>query len=314
MRFLIFFNLLAIVVIGAALARMYQGTPLPWQLSYASKTATPASMPPADVQTSSMATPHGFVVPEANPRRVRQGEADKKVVATDDTLRFLTEGSYPPFSEHRAGGKLVGYDVDTANAICRHLSRPCEVEARSWKDLLPALRKNEGDAVVASMLIGSPAIGDETGISFSKPYYATPGHFAARRGSASLSALAGRTIVVQSGSTHEAFLKARFPDAKRLAVKTLAEAEKALADHRADLIFADRNALLIWLKSEKEGACCHLVGGDYNDPKYFGKGAGIAVRATDKQLLTQINQALAGMARDGTETKIARSYFGQSIR
>ena len=229
-------------------------------------------------------------------------------------MRFLTEGSYPPFSDRSADGQLVGYDVDTAKAICQHLSRPCEVEARSWDDLLPALRNDQGDAVVASMLIGSSAIGEQPGIAFSKPYYLTPGHFAARRDNTSLSALAGRTIAVQSGSTHEAYLKARFPDAKRLAVKTLAEAEKALADHRADLIFADRNALLIWLKDEKEGGCCHLVGGDYNDPKYFGKGAGIVVRAGDKHLLTQIDKALTEMARDGTEMKIARPYFGRSIR
>lgn len=314
MRFLIFFNLIAIIVIGAALARMYQGTPLPWQLTYASKGATPApSAPPPEAQAPSAAKP-GFVVPEENPKRPGQEQPDETAAPTGDTLRFLTEGSYPPFSDRGADGQLAGYDVDTARAICQHLSRPCAVEARSWNDLLPALRNNQGDAVVASMLIGSPAIGDQPGIAFSKPYYLTPGHFAARRDDTSLSALAGRTIAVQSGSTHEAYLKARFPDAKRLAVKTLAEAEKALADHRADLIFADRNALLIWLKDEKEGACCHLVGGDYNDPKYFGKGAGIVVRVSDKPLLAQIDKALTEMARDGTEAKIARPYFGQSIR
>ena len=313
MRFLIFFNLIAIVVIGAALARMYQGTPLPWQLTYASKGAAPASAPSPEAQAPS-STKSGFVVPEENPKRVGQGQSGQTAATSGGTLRFLTEGSYPPFSDRGADGQLVGYDVDTAKAICHHLSQPCEVEARPWNDLLPALRNDQGDAVIASMLIGSPAIDKQPGIAFSKPYYLTPGHFAARRDNTSLSALAGRTIAVQSGSTHEAFLKARFPDAKRLAVKTLAEAEKALADHRADLIFADRNALLIWLKDEEEGACCHLVGGDYNDPKYFGKGAGIVVRANDKLLLAQIDKALSEMARDGTETKIARPYFGQSIR
>ena len=311
MRFLIFFNLIAIVVIGAALARMYQGTPLPWQLTYASKSATPAPMP--ETQSLSSTKP-GFAVPEENPKRAGKEQSDLATANSGETLRFLTEGSYSPFSERSADGQLVGYDVDTAKAICQHLSRPCEVEARSWNDLLPALRNNQGDAVVASMLIGSPAIDRQPGIAFSKPYYMTPGHFAARRDNTSLSALAGRTIAVQAGSTHEAYLKARFPDAKRLAVKTLAEAEKALADRRVDLIFADRNALLIWLKDEKEGACCHLVGGDYNDPKYFGRGAGIVVRANDKLLLTQIDKALTEMVRDGTETKIARPYFGQSIR
>ena len=312
MRFLIFFNLIAIVVIGAALARMYQGTPLPWQLHYAKQTVAPASEPASAAPPPSSTASRGFAIPEENPKRVISENvgtpADKR------PLRFLTEGNYPPFNERDNDGNLVGYDVDTANAICRRLQRHCEIATRAWKDLLPALRQGEADAVIASMLIGAPAISGKAEIAFSRAYYTTPGHFAARRGDASLTTLAKHTIAVQAGSTHEAFLKARFPDAKRLVVKTLDEAKKALADRRADLVFADRNALLIWLKSEKRGTCCHLVGGDYANPEYFGEGAGIAVRENDKLLLGEIDKALAGMARDGEEARIARRYFGQSIR
>jgi len=297
MRFLIFFNLIAIIVIGAALARMYQGTPLPWRWSYESTSTT-------KIAPSVSAPAHSLVIPEESAKAPPAAQA----------LRFLTEGSYPPFNGRDGAGKLVGYDIDMANAICQHLQHPCDIETRPWKDLLPALRQREGDAVIASMLIGSPAINDKAQIVFSNPYYTTPGHFAARRGGGNLAALTKNTIVVQAGSTHEAFLKAHFPAARRLAVKTLDEAEQALAERRADLLFADRNALLIWLESKEAGTCCQLVGGDYTDPEYFGAGAGIAVRAGDKTLLAEINKALAEMARDGTESKIARPYFGRSIR
>lgn len=312
MRFLIFFNLIAIVVIGAALARMYQGAPLPWQLHYAKQTVAPANELAHQAPPPSSSASHRFAVPEENPKRATPESVETP--ADMHVLRFLTEGNYPPFNWRDSEGDLVGYDVETARAICKHLQRHCEIATRAWKDLLPALRQGEADAVIASMLIVAPAMSREGEVVFSKPYYMTPGRFAARRDDMSLTALAKHTIAVQSGSKHEAFLKARFPDAKRLAVKTLGDAEKALADRRADLLFADRNALLIWLKSEKQGVCCHLVGGDYANPKYFSQGAGIAVRASDKLLLDEINKALTEMARDGEEARIARRYFGQSIR
>ena len=315
MRFLIFFNLIAIIVIGAALARMYQGTPLPWQLGHSATLVAPADKPLSEDHPAPATALRNLAIPEEKPERAAQKAVESSTTTPDaPVLRFLTEGSYPPFNERNSKGKLVGYDIDTANAICKYLHRRCEIDSRSWENLLPALQQNQADAVIASMLIASPAISDNDQIAFSNPYYKTPGHFAARRDGASLKALNSATIVVQADSTHEAFLKAHFPDAKRLAVKTLEEAEKILADRRADLLFADRNALLIWLKNKGQGACCRLVGGDYSNPKYFGGGAGIAVRAGDKPLLAQINKALAEMARDGTQADIARSYFGQNIR
>ena len=158
MRFLIFFNLIAIVVIGAALARMYQGTPLPWQLRWSDEIDALSSQPLPAVQPSPPPAPRSFAVPEENPKRAPQKAVEMPAPAPDThVLRFLTEGSYPPFNERNSAGDLVGYDVDMAKAICEHLHRPCEIEARSWNDLLPALRRGDGDAVIASMLIGSPA-------------------------------------------------------------------------------------------------------------------------------------------------------------
>jgi xanthine dehydrogenase accessory factor len=149
---------------------------------------------------------------------------------------------------------------------------------------------------------------------FSKPYYLTPGHFAVRRDGGSMNAITRQKIAVQAGSTHEAFLKAHFPKAERVSVKTLQDAQDALANRRADLLFGDRNALLSWLKHDKQAACCQLVGGDYDDATFFSRGAGIVVKLEDARLLAQINQALSEFARDGTEAKIAQRYFGQSIR
>ncbi len=305
MRFLLFFNLIAIVIISASLGRFYEGTPLPWRLTLG-----------VPLTASGSGTPAPAVVSEEKPTPL---EAEKLPadVARLSILHVLTEGSYPPFNGRNSAGELVGYDIDMANALCARLKRRCEITTQDWSHLLPALVKGEGDVVIASMLIpvqGKVPTGVMSKVAFSKSYYLTPGHFAARRHGGSLTAIARQKIVVQAGSTHTAFLKAHFPKAERISVKTLQDAEDALVNRRADLLFGDRNALLDWLKRDKRAACCHLVGGDYDDAMFFSRGAGMVVKAEDTRLLSQINQALSDIAQDGTEEKIAQGYFGQSIR
>jgi polar amino acid transport system substrate-binding protein len=312
MRLLLFVNLIAIVVIAGALGRMYEGAPLPWKIVLASqKAGMPASVEPPATEMP--------VTPEPNPKRI-EPVAQAPVEQAPRKLRILTEGAYPPFNYRDGGGQLVGFDIDMAHALCERLELECVIETRAWRDLLPSLKRGEGDAVIASMLI--PSRGHETPaadseVAFSQPYYTIPGHFAARRDArlagASVEALAGRRIVVQSGSTHEAFLKARFPNSIIIDVSSLEIAETSLANDRADLLFADRNALLGWTMSGK-GACCRLVGVDYSDPIYFGLGAGIALRAGDEELRSRIDKALEALKKDGTQTRIALRYFGQSIR
>lgn len=289
MRSLLFLNLIAIVVLAGALGRMYEGEPLPWMKTVATAPARPA--PPA---------PSPAKMP---------------------VLRVLTEGAYPPFSFRDADGRLRGFDVDIAEALCARLERRCEIEARGWNDLLVALSRSEADAVVASMLISSPgraAPGADERIVFTKKYYSTPGRFAARKTntgtSGSAAAIAGKQIAVEAKSVHEAFLARRFPAATIVAVRGLDEAKTMLAQGRVDFLFADRNALLRWLMEEGEGACCRLIGVDYADPAYFGAGAGIAVRAEDEALRGEIDRALAALVADGTHADISRRYFGQSIR
>ncbi len=41
------------------------------------------------------------------------------------TIRFATEASYPPFESIDANNKIVGFDVDLANALCKEIDATC---------------------------------------------------------------------------------------------------------------------------------------------------------------------------------------------
>lgn len=279
MRLLFHINLIAIVVLAAALARSYEGAPLPWAESW------------------------------------RQD-----AVAEAGTLRILTEGAYPPFNYRDDGGSLAGFDIDVARALCERMRVRCSFSARRWSELLPALKRGEADAVIASLLIPASRRGGEAGMEgviFTGRYYSTPGRFAARKdnmpAAATASGLSGRRVAVQAGSIHEAFLKAHFAGAALMPVPSLKAGEEALAAGEADLLFADRNALLRWILNDGQAACCRLAGMDYTDPAYFGAGAGIALRSSDEALRGRLDAALSAIVSDGTYARISTRYFGQNI-
>ena len=209
--------------------------------------------------------------------------------------------------------------MELAQALCARVRTKCDIVTKRWGDLLPSLRQGEGDAVIASMLI--PAPGRESPASsadliLTDRYYSTPGHFAARRDAvppaATPAALAGRSIAVQAGSIHQAYASMRFSNAKLEAFPSLDEAQQALAQGKADLLFADRNALLRWSASS-DGACCRLVGPDYGDATYFGKGAAIVLRMGDEELRDRFDAALQELVADGTYARISARYFSASI-
>jgi polar amino acid transport system substrate-binding protein len=326
MRFILYLNMLAIVWLAGSLAQFYQGAPLPWgdgekpvaiagpePLSSADA-ANAQTTPPVPSLTVAQLTALGLPLP--NPERVVAAPE----AASPEPLRLvvLTEGDYPPFNFQK-NGELSGFDVELAGALCERLAAECRFERRPWNDLVPALKRGEGHAVMASMLIPvagreSPAADRE--VIFTDSYYSTPGRFAARRGdappAATASGLAGRRIGVQAGSVHQAYALARFATADLVPFKRIEEAEDALARGKVDLIFADRNALLRWI-ADTGSACCGLVGPDYADPAYFGEGAGIVLRAEDTKLRDSMNAALAALVADGTYARISARYFSASI-
>lgn len=326
MRFILYLNMLAIVWLAGSLAQFYQGAPLPWgdgekpvaiagpePLSSADA-GNAQTTPPVPSLTVAQLTALGLPLP--NPERVVA--APEAASLEPLHLVVLTEGDYPPFNFQK-NGELSGFDVELAGALCERLAAECRFERRPWNDLVPALKRGEGHAVMASMLIPvagreSPAADRE--VIFTDSYYSTPGRFAARRGdappAATASGLAGRRIGVQAGSVHQAYALARFATADLVPFKRIEEAEDALARGKVDLIFADRNALLRWI-ADTGSACCGLVGPDYADPAYFGEGAGIVLRAEDTKLRDSMNAALAALVADGTYARISARYFSASI-
>ena len=226
------------------------------------------------------------------------------------SIRFLTESDFPPFNYFDEENVLTGFNVDIARAVCLELGTACDIQVRPWADLLPALKKGEADAVIASHT-PSPALLKQ--VDFSAPYYFTPGRFVAKRGFADVEVtpegLEGQRIAVAKRTAHEAYLRTFFRDSSIRTYETPELARDALIVGQVDLLFDDGVSLAFWLNGTASKACCEFRGGPFSEPKFFGDGIGIAVKRGDTQLKAMIDTALQRVRQSGRYEELLLRYF-----
>lgn len=244
-------------------------------------------------------------LPPAPPAAQGPAPTDRRAI-----IRFVTDSDYPPFNYVHDDGALVGFNVDIARAICQDLGAACDVQTRAWDDLIPALKRGDADAVIASHMV-TPKLLYEVDVT--DRYYHTPGRFAALRETPQLDAtpeaLEGRKIAVARGTTHEAYLRAFFTLSTIVPYDTIEVAQDALRTRAADLLFDDAISMAFWLQGTASRACCEFRSEPFFEPRFFGDGVGIAVGKGDGQLRGQINAALRRIRESGKYEEIVLRYF-----
>ena len=98
---------------------------------------------------------------------------------------------------------------------------------------------------------------------------------------------------MQRATIHENFLRDNFPSADIRVYATQDEANADLASGRVDLVLADSVALNEGFLKTDAGKGFEFVGPDFTDPKWFGDGAGIAIRKGEQDLVDAFNKAIA---------------------
>jgi polar amino acid transport system substrate-binding protein len=224
-------------------------------------------------------------------------------------LRIATEGANPPFSTIDSSGKLEGFDVDIAHALCMKMGADCEIAAQDWDGIIPALLARKYDAIIASLNVTEDR---KRAVAFTKPYYHSPSAFVVRKGTSmqdlSPRALSGKSIGVQTATNHSAFLEDKYSRSIVRLYNTVADAYRDLAAGRVEYVMYDKLAIYDWLKTP-EGACCEMASSDLSDASYFGSGVAIALRKGDDALLKRFNDAIDGIVADGTYANINAKYF-----
>ena len=229
-------------------------------------------------------------------------------------IRIGVEGAYPPFSEVAPDGTLKGFDIDIARALCEEIGAECVLVPQDWDGIIPALLARKYDAIIASMSITPER---KKKVAFSDKYYNSPAKFARKKGSGitiSKAGLKGKTVGVQRATTHDSFITAEFGES--VEIKRYGTQDEAYLDAisgRVDLLLADSIAMDDGFLKTDKGKGWEFVGPGYSDPKYFGVGAGIAVRKSDGELAKLFSLAIKVIRSNGVYHRINGKYFAFDV-
>ena len=229
-------------------------------------------------------------------------------------VRIGVEGAYPPFSYTTADGKLEGFDIDIAKALCKAMGVEIKLVPQDWDGIIPALLAKKYDAIIASMSITEER---KKKVAFTNKYYQTPAKFICKKGMVkefSPEVLKGKTVGVQRATIHDNYITDNYgKDVEIKRYSTQDEAYLDIAAGRVDFLLADSVALSDGFLKKPEGKDFEFVGPDLTDPKWFGQGSGIACRKQDKDLVEMFNKAIKQIRADGTYKAIQDKYFDFNV-
>ena len=100
--------------------------------------------------------------------------AGQSIAGEWSKIRIATEGAYAPWNFTDSSGKLVGFELDLAQDLCKRMNAECEIVAQAWDGIIPALQAGKYDAIMAGMSITKKR---QKIISFSRAYAKTPSKF-----------------------------------------------------------------------------------------------------------------------------------------
>lgn len=229
-------------------------------------------------------------------------------------VRIGVEGAYPPFSYVTPAGELAGFDIDIARALGEAMGAEVTLVAQDWDGIIPALLAKKYDAIVASMSITEER---KQKVAFTNKYYQTPAKFVCKKGTIaefSKEAIKGKKVGVQRATIHDRYLTDNYGnDVEIKRYGTQDEAYLDLTAGRVDMLLADSVALSDGFLKKPEGADYQFIGPDLSDPKWFGDGAGIAIRKEDTDLVEKLNMAIDKIRSDGTYKTIQDKYFDFNV-
>lgn len=230
-------------------------------------------------------------------------------------LRFITTTDFPPFSFIDASGRLSGFHVDLARAICAvlEITDRCQIQALPWNEHAKALSDGEGEALLSGLAVTAE---NRDKYAFSRPYLSFPARFVARQGDKiepTRAALAGKTIGVIAGSAHERMLRDYFPGATAQAFDDFDAMLAAVQTGMIDAAFGDGMRMSFWLTESEAGDCCAFAGGPFLAPEYLGEGLAVAVPLDRPELKQALDYALHEIGTKGTFAELYLRYFPVSF-
>ena len=219
------------------------------------------------------------------------------------TLYMATEVPFAPY-EYYDGDKLVGIDVDVANAIAEKLGMKLEVVDIAFDSIVSGVQAGKYDMGMAGMTVNEERLEK---VNFSDSYATGIQVVIVKEGGKvkSLDDMAADGVVIgtQSGTTGFLFASEDFGDEKVKGFAKTTDAVEALKNSQVDCVMLDNEPAKALVAANPDAGLSIL------DTAYANEDYAIAINKQNTDLLNQINAALAELKADGTLQSIIDKYI-----
>jgi len=233
------------------------------------------------------------------------------------SYKIGTEGGYPPWSMVDASGNVTGFDADVAAALCAEIDADCRFVVQSFDSLIPSLNAKRFDLIISGMSY-TPERAKR--VNFSIPYAVEDAIFILPASSeliqapdsdAIFSGLEGKTIGVQGGTTHGAYLAKMAPEVNIKDYETLDQMQIDLDAGRLDGTFADLTSQQQFFDKmdNADFALTEYVIKGSSDPETLGYGIAVGIHLDNDELKEQVDAALCTLIENGTIKEASEKWF-----
>lgn len=229
-----------------------------------------------------------------------------------DKIRIGVFSDKPPFGYVDKDGKNQGFDVEIAKALTKDLlgdENKVEFVLVEAANRAEYLLSNKVDITLANFTV-TPA--RQEVVDFAKPYMKVALGVVSKDGAITdVKQLEGKTLLVNKGTTADAYFTKNFPNINLLKFEQNTETFEALRDGRGDALAHDNALLFAWAK-ENPG---FVVGVKELGDIDFIAGA---VRKEDKDLLAWLSAEMEKLSKDGVLNaayeKTLKPIYGDTIK
>ena len=233
--------------------------------------------------------------------KAASGKPAKIVAGMDDT--------FAPMGFRDDSGKIVGFDIDMAEAVSKEIGVPIEFKPIDWASKETELNSGRIDCIWNGFTMTSERTKK---LAFTKPYMDNIQVYAVLNDSAIKTPedLKGKKISIQEASTAETALnrdenlKKSFSEIK--AYPDLTACFMDLESGRCDAVLAD-SVLIEYYMTKKPGQFKELEGVVSKDTFSIG------IKKDNQALVDLLNDGIAKVVASGEAKKISEKWFGKDV-
>lgn len=218
-----------------------------------------------------------------------------------------TSADFPPYESHQlinGEDKIVGFDVDIAQAVADGLGVKLKIEDMKFDGLIAALQAGKIDMIVAGM---TPTPERAKSVDFSDLYYIGKQVLVVKKDNNSIKTvddLKGKKLDAQLGTTSEKAARS-IKGVTVIPIDKVSTEIMEVKTGKVDGVVVEQTVAQAYLKENPDLKIVEI-------PEIKSEeGSAIAVKKGDKALLNEINKVLKQLKASGEYDKLIEKWFKQ---